>query len=273
MEDALWAQIQNASLEDNDKNRIEPETDSEDDQEFSDEPISHSTRQSGPQTGPKGVKADYDYHQQIKLASAAKARAEYNARILAKAPTTTTYAEDQEELLILESNPQLEEDEDEAAIRQYREKRLRELKQGNHAVRKQHKMFGFVATIDGDNYAHEIDNEWKTVPVIVHIFDERLHTCKQLDDHLRQLCQKYTLAKFIRVSAEDLDFDLVGSPTILAYQGGLLIANLVRIIDQVGSRFDVDAIEDVLLRNGALSENDLYEIPKLLDEEEDDEEE
>ncbi|KAI8369007.1 thioredoxin-like protein [Blakeslea trispora] len=247
MEDALWAQLQNTSIEDiKEVTRVEPETDSEteDQDDFTDDFVpQQSTRETGPQTGPKGVKADHDYHQQIKLASAAKARADYNARMLAKAPTTTTYAQDQQELLILESNPPEEEDDEEerAALKKYREQRLKELKLGNHAIRRQQKLFGSVNTIDADNYAQEIDHEWKTVPVIVHIYDSQLPTCLQLDDYLRQLAQKYTLAKFIRISAEELDFDLVGSPTILAYQG-------VRLVDHVGSRFDVDTVEDVLLR-------------------------
>jgi hypothetical protein len=119
--------------------------------------------------------------------------------------------------------------------------------------------------------------------------------CRLLDDIFVGLASKYALAKFIRVSALDLEFDLVGSPSILAYQNGLLVANLVRIIDQVGSRFDNDSIEDILLkyviqlchlpffffflhlliiisflnlfRHGALSENDLYDIPRKTDEE------
>jgi hypothetical protein len=69
-----------------------------------------------------------------------------------------------------------------------------------------------------------------------------------MDNCLYQLSQKYALAKFIRVSANDLEFDLVGSPAILVYQSGMLIANLVRIIDEIGSRFDIDAIEDILTR-------------------------
>jgi hypothetical protein len=68
-----------------------------------------------------------------------------------------------------------------------------------------------------------------------------------LDNHLNDLAKKYVLAKFIRVSAVELDFDLVGSPAILAYHGGILVANLVRIIDEV-PRFDIDSIEDVLLK-------------------------
>lgn len=62
------------------------------------------------------------------------------------------------------------------------------------------------------------------------------------------LAKKYALAKFIRIHATEIDFDLVGSPAILAYQGGILIANLVRIIDEVGQRFDVESIEDILQR-------------------------
>ncbi|EIE85556.1 hypothetical protein RO3G_10266 [Rhizopus delemar RA 99-880] len=235
MEDALLAQLRNSTLEEyDDKDRIEPETD-EEEQDVKDEaPLSRDAiRSKGPQTGPKGVKADYDYYQRIKAESTEKARQEYNARILAKAPMTTTFAEDQQEL-ILEYK---EEDSDEEVI----------------------KVFGYVSDVNSDNYIEAIDNEWKTVPIIVHIYSKQIPACEKLDEYLIALAKKYTLAKFIRISAIELDFDLVGSPTVLAYQGGILIANLVRIMDEVGYRFDVESIEDVLLRHGALSDNDLYE--------------
>lgn len=198
------------------------------------------------------MRADHDYQQQIQLALKNKARADYNARMLAKAPTTTTYSQDakEQELLILQQQQQQDElDEDD--LKFYREKRLNELKrlkQGNHSIRQQQKLFGTYTTIDADDYANEIDDEWKTIPVIIHIYDDSLPKCKELDAILFDLAQKYRLAKFIRVSANDLDFDLVGSPAILAYTSGILVANLVRIIDIVGSRFDIDAIEDTLLR-------------------------
>lgn len=56
------------------------------------------------------------------------------------------------------------------------------------------------------------------------------------------------MARFVRVSAIDLGFDLVGSSAILAYRGGLLVANLVRLLDYVNNRFDTETVEDVLLR-------------------------
>lgn len=117
------------------------------------------------------MKADYDYYQRIKAESAEKARQEYNARILAKAPTTTTFAEDQQEL-ILEYK---EEDSDEEMMKIYREKRLGELKNlrnNNRFLRQQQKVFGYVSDVNSDNYIEAIDNEWKTVPIIVHIYSK-----------------------------------------------------------------------------------------------------
>lgn len=173
-----------------------------------------------------------------------KARAEYNAHLLAKAPITTTYLQDEankkrEELLILQA-----EEEEEDDLKYYREKRLRELKN----MSRQQRVFGRLTTITADEYADEIDEEMGDIPVLVHLYDESIPTCKLLDEHLRGLSNKYSLAKFIRVSALQLEFDLVESPAILVYKNGILIANLVRIIDEVSTRFDIDEIEDVLTR-------------------------
>lgn len=72
--------------------------------------------------------------------------------------------------------------------------------------------------------------------------------CRQVDSILSDLARKFALARFVRVSAEDLEFDLVGSSAILAYRGGILVANLVRLVDYVNDRFDVESVEDVLIR-------------------------
>ncbi|CEG73069.1 hypothetical protein RMATCC62417_08519 [Rhizopus microsporus] len=277
MDDALLAQFQKARLEEHDdRDRIEPETDDELEEEQEQTGIiPELLRNEGPQTGPKGVKADHDYYQKIQQNSKAREIAAYNARVLAKAPMTTTYAEDkrQEGLLILEHKND-DDDNDDEVIKMYRQKRLNELrnmKANNHLLRQQQKVFGHVNDVNVDEYLKAIDNEWKTVPVIVHIYDKRIPACNKLDEYLIDLAKKYALAKFIRIHATEIDFDLVGSPAILAYQGGILIANLVRIIDEVGQRFDVESIEDILQRHGALSENDIYEkIPEDNDDDDDD---
>ncbi|KAI9364534.1 thioredoxin-like protein [Pilaira anomala] len=256
MEDALWAQLQNTSLEEHDdKDRIEAETDEEEEEEVvgKEEELSapqQEERVGGPQTGPKGVKADHEFHQQNKLISNMKARNEYNAKLLSKAPMTTTWLDDEkEQLLVLEHEE----------LNYVRQQRLKELKR-----QRDQKVFGTVTTIGIDEYLEVIDDEQeKDIMVIVHLFDESLQKCKELDKHLLDLSYKYALAKFVRISALELDFDLVESPAILGYKNGILITNLVRIIDLVGERFDIEEIEDVLIRNGALSEKDLYDLPTI----------
>lgn len=95
---------------------------------------------------------------------------------------TTTYAEDkrQEGLLILEHKND-DDDNDDEVIKMYRQKRLNELrnmKANNHLLRQQQKVFGHVNDVNVDEYLKAIDNEWKTVPVIVHIYDKvkEMHT-------------------------------------------------------------------------------------------------
>ncbi|KAI8140307.1 thioredoxin-like protein [Fennellomyces sp. T-0311] len=227
-------------------------------------------RQMGPQTGPKGVLADHAHYQREQRDAQAEERRLYNAKMLAKAPTTTTYREDESarELVIQhppsdeeESDDLLDED-DEEAIRRYREQRLGELKRlNNPKSRMMHRVFGSVEDIAADDYATVIDKEWRTVPVVVHLYDESISACRKLDDYLVDLARKYALAKFIRVSAADLEFDLVGSPAILAYKGGMLVANLVRFVDYVGPRFSDDAVEAALLKSKALGEDDRYQSP------------
>ncbi|KAI8988661.1 thioredoxin-like protein [Pilobolus umbonatus] len=263
MEDALWSKLQNTSPDDSDKERIEDDSDQEENKTEEKSTVSFTSRTKGPQTGPKGVRADYAYQQQQEKIVEAEQRREYNARVLSQAPMTTTYREDEDNKkreLILEYKEMSSDEEEEAFMKEYREKKLRELKENNHVIRQRHKVFGTVSTVNADEYVTSIDQEWKTVPVIVHLFDERIPKCRLLDNYLVELSQKYALAKFIRVSAVELDFDLVESPAILAYQHGQLVANLVRLVDEVGSRFDIDAVEDVLLRHRALSENDQYEM-------------
>lgn len=220
-------------------------------------------RQGGRQTGPKGVIDDQKYQQQLDASKRQGQIADYNAKLLAKAPITTTYLQDQQQQqqmeLVLEppsvkakSQLQYQDDEDsddEEVLKAYREKRLVELKKmRNHSTRQEHRVFGTLQEIEVDDYVASIDTEWRTVPVIVHLYDDSLENCRRLDEILQGLARKYSLAKFIRVSGLDLEFDLVGSPAILGYKSGMLIANLVRLDDEVGAKYTAESVEDVLVR-------------------------
>ncbi|KAI7874743.1 thioredoxin-like protein [Lichtheimia hyalospora FSU 10163] len=260
MEDPLLAQFQKEVQQDDKHSDRGSGSDSEQ-EEANVEAVaasSYPTRQEGPQTGPKGVLADHAYYQKTQREVQAHQIAEYNARMLAKAPTTTTYLQDEaaKEFVIQQMN---DEEDDDAAIRRYREKRLEELKRTSQ--RPPHDcVFGQVIDITVDEYPSTIDNENTLVSVAVHLYDESIPACRTLDDFWRELARKYAFAKFVRVSARELEFDLVGSPAVLGYKNGNLVANLVRFVDLVGTAFTEEAVENALLANGAITRNDIYRV-------------
>jgi hypothetical protein len=92
-----------------------------------------------------------------------------------QAITTSSYAQDQQELVLEQMNSDEDDldNDDESAIQAYRQQRLKELARlSNPAVRRQQKVFGQVDDIDADEYANIIDTEWKTVPIVIHLYDE-----------------------------------------------------------------------------------------------------
>ena len=77
--------------------------------------------------------------------------------------------------------------------------------------------------------------------------------CHMLNAHLITLAHDYPYAKFLIISAQDLDFaqdsgDVV-LPTLLVYQDGELIANLVAIDTAWGREleYSVDEVKRVLI--------------------------
>ncbi|RUP47206.1 thioredoxin-like protein [Jimgerdemannia flammicorona] len=282
--DPLLTKLEAASLGEEKDDRRKDEIDEEEEDDGIDiSDIIPSTspvprpRPNGRQTGPKGVLADHAYYKSVmSQAQDARTRA-HNARVLAKAATTTTHHEDEEaakdeaELVIQELEvEEARNDEDREALKQYRQKRLEELQALNAAATKR-KQFGSVQEITSAQYASAVDNEWRTVPVIIHLFDNSIPQCRLVHEHLQHLARKYTLAKFLKVQARDVEFDLVESPAILAYKGGVLVANLVRVTDEVGETgFDADKVEDMLLKYGAISEEDIFEVTATTTEDDDD---
>jgi hypothetical protein len=92
-----------------------------------------------------------------------------------QAITITSYGQDQQELVLEHINSDEDDidEDDESAIQAYRQQRLKEFARiSNPAVRRQQKVFGHVDDIDANEYASIIDTEWKSVPIVIHLYDE-----------------------------------------------------------------------------------------------------
>lgn len=149
-------------------------------------------RETGANTGPKGVLADQKYHQQQQLQERLSNRQAYNARMLAKAPTTTTFREDQARERrdkkaqgLLDSDVEAEVDKEEedaeekAILERIRGNRLKDM---SWAAQKNaagapggaggKKVFGSLMEMNAAQYVSAIDSEKKDVTVVIHIYSE-----------------------------------------------------------------------------------------------------
>jgi len=87
------------------------------------------------------------------------------------------------------------------------------------------------------------------LPILVLIRNKEIPECRVLNECLTHLARKYIGVKFLRMQAREAEFDIVGLPALLAYKNGKLIANLVKVTDEIGEReFDANVIEEILIR-------------------------
>ncbi|CAB4424594.1 unnamed protein product [Rhizophagus irregularis] len=284
--DALVESLSNSNLDDEQEpaRSVHASDDSED--ESNEETSTQNNtvappQHGGPQTGPKGVLADHKYHKQQEQQKKTAALLAHNERILSKSFTTTTYREDQElkaqEEELLKDFENISSDEEEKQVlNKYREQRLKEIK-GTVTTNLSKKRFGSLKEISANQYVKAIDNEPSNVCVIVHLYENSIPQCRLLNECLIYLARKFVKAKFLRILASDLEFDPVGLPALLVYKNGELIANLVKITEQIGEiNFDSDTVEEVLIKYGAINKNedidDLYledyTTSRILDEDE-----
>ncbi|KAF9920533.1 hypothetical protein FBU30_009618 [Linnemannia zychae] len=236
-------------------------------------------RETGANTGPKGVLADQKYHQQQQLQERLSNQQAYNARMLSKAMTTTTFREDQarerqekkaQGLLNSDeedADNEKEDAEERAIMDRIRSNRLKDMswaaQKSSNGLSAGKKVFGSLMEMNGAQYVSAIDSEKKDVTVVIHIYSEFNTTCKKLDGCLIQLAGRYATTKFIRIKARELDFDEEVCPTVLAYRAGDLIANLVMISYELSEDFDSQELEELLTKHKVISPHDQYqrEIP------------
>ncbi|KAK3818914.1 MAG: thioredoxin-like protein [Benniella sp.] len=193
-------------------------------------------RETGANTGPKGVIADQKYHHQQQLQERLSSHQAYNERLLAKAPMTTTYRQDAE--------------------KERQEKKAQGLLSKDEEAAK--KVFGSLMEMNAAQYVNAIDAENKDIAIVIHIYSDYHPACKKLDGCLIQLAGRYATTKFTRIKAREVDFDEEVCPTVLVYRAGELIANLVMITYELSENYDDVELEELFTKHKVLSPHDQY---------------
>ncbi|KAI3644600.1 hypothetical protein MP228_010764 [Amoeboaphelidium protococcarum] len=224
-------------------------------------------QRSGKRTGPKGVLADYHEHQREEhrqrfSEQSSIVQQAYKYSMALTLPLQDVYQGQQQESL---------NDDDQQFIEEYRQKRLRDLKQQQSQPRQRVK-YGDLRIIGASSYVKEVEDCNYGVKVLA-LLRVRNQLCQEISQMLQLIAKKYCFAKFLSIDALDADpdYDLIAIPSILVYQDGDLVVNMTRLIDYIpsyksGEGFDAQDLESCLLRANAIESTDTEDFECTLNE-------
>ncbi|XP_055548008.1 phosducin-like protein [Wyeomyia smithii] len=213
-------------------------------------------------TGPKGVINDW---QRFKQLEAEKREHQEKEKLeLIKKLSIITCSDSKNENT--DSQQQLIDDladtDDDNFLLEYQKKRMSEML----ALAGKQPAFGVLLEIEnGVEFLKAVDNEQKSVTVIIHIYDSNNNACKNMNDALVDLATEYTNVKFCKfkssIAGLSMTFKVSGLPALLVYKAGQIIGNFVRLTDDLTDDFNTSDVESFLIEVGMLP--DKYSVPVI----------
>ncbi|CAH8510680.1 unnamed protein product [Schistosoma turkestanicum] len=213
-----------------------------------------------PQTGPKGVVADYERFK--RLESERNAEKERKIAEYAKQHSLSCrpYSEDKQTYPPEETS----DDSDDEFLNQYRRNRINELQTATKNLPTFNKIYDLVA----DTFVEEIDNTNKETTVIVFIYENGNKSCAKVNTCLEKIFEDYPHVKFCRIRASDAylsyRFSHHGVPAIVVYKNGEVIGNLLSITRDLDREFYPSDLENYLIEHGFLPDKTMIQSNPMI---------
>ena len=143
---------------------------------------------------------------------------------------------------------------DDEFLQSYRHTRLLQMEQEKLNA---HPIYGSVTEVDSlIKFADIIDQADSRVYCIFHLYNNSIPCCRLMNEHLQHIAKDIGTCRFFRLEACKVkeNFDSVGFPCVLIYQGGKEVANLTPITEMMESsgrdRFTIEDVKAVLMSYG-----------------------
>jgi len=151
--------------------------------------------------------------------------------------------------LTLDELDELEDDEEERVLAEYKSKRLLELK--SHLARSK---FGSVLEISAQDYVAQVNKAGEGVWVVLHLYKQGIPLCSLINQHLSLLSAKFPTTKFIKsISTVCIpNYPDQNLPTLFVYFEGVMKDQFVGPIVLRGMKLTVEELEFMLGRAGAV---------------------
>nr|SVE93107.1 EOG090X08Y3 [Moina brachiata] len=210
-------------------------------------------------TGPKGVMKDFQRFKQLEREHREEQKDELAKLAKKFSITCRTNAEDEkaksEEDKVEEELADLMDDD---FIQEYLKQRMQEMLNKESSRRK----FGRVhALANCEQFLAAVDEEDKFITVVVLLYEPISPGCTNAVKAIEGLANGYPHIKFCSVRPSlismSINFKMGGVPALLAYKGGQLVGNFVRLTDELGQEFESSDLESYLIEHGVISDRNL----------------
>ncbi|CAL1579381.1 unnamed protein product [Knipowitschia caucasica] len=216
-------------------------------------------------TGPKGVITDW---RRFKLDSVDQTVPQKKRELLRQMSTPRDDDKDRANRKMSVQEYEMLQEEDEQSLKQYRRQCMQEM----HERLSFGPKFETVHELDsGDAFLEVIEKEHRLTVVVVHIYQQGIKECEQMNSCLDCLAAEYPNVKFCRIdavatgAAERFSTDVL--PALLVYKAGELLGNFVAVSKYFTEEFFATDVESFLNEYGLLPEK---EVTACMEEQEDD---
>ncbi|ORX43573.1 thioredoxin-like protein [Hesseltinella vesiculosa] len=149
----------------------------------------------------------------------------------------------------LDELDELEDEEDDRIIAEYRRKRLEEM-QASAAKEK----YGDVMEISKPEFIKQVTEASQECMVVVHLYQDAIPVCKVMNQCLSELARQFKATKFVKIVADQCipNYPDRNVPTLVIYDRGDIKANLVGAIQFGGMQMTTKSLRALLASYGAL---------------------
>ncbi|XP_017877747.1 viral IAP-associated factor homolog [Ceratina calcarata] len=143
----------------------------------------------------------------------------------------------------LDELDELEDEEDEKVLFEYRQKRIAEMKELASKSK-----YGEVKEISAEDYVQEVNNAGEDIWVVLHLYKAGIPLCTLINQYLATLARKFPTTKFLKsISTTCIpgwpDKNL---PTIFIYRNGSMVKQIIGAIELRGMKLTEAELEWML---------------------------
>lgn len=152
----------------------------------------------------------------------------------------------------LDELDELEDEEDERVLLEYRRKRIAEMLEMSRKGK-----YGEVKEISGEDYVQEVNKAGEDVWVVLHLYKSGIPLCSLINQHMATLAKKFPATKFLKSISTTCIPNWPDSnlPTIFIYHNGNMAKQYIGPIELRGMKLTEEELEWMLGQAKAVETN------------------